>query len=82
MEYIAFQNDWSTDVSQTRTMPVHVVVASEDPTIDLDQLPVLKRAYPWMRFELVEQAGLALMFQQYRELIPGFASAAMQAKGA
>jgi hypothetical protein len=61
-------------------LPIQVFVGSEDPTIDLDQLPVLSRLYPWIRFERVENAGLALMFQHHQHLIPVFAAAAI-AKG-
>ncbi|MEO0851755.1 MAG: hypothetical protein AAFY04_10160, partial [Pseudomonadota bacterium] len=79
-EYAAFHTDWSADVISTKRLPIKVLVASEDPTIDLSQLPLLQRAYPWIAFEVVENAGLALMFQHYEDLIPAFSRAAGDAR--
>lgn len=80
MEFLAFQADWSADVAAAQKVPFQSFVAREDPTIDLKQLPMLQRAYPWITFETVENAGLALMFQHYRQLVPFFAAAAMAAR--
>lgn len=79
-EYIAFQTDWSADVMRSNSLHIRVFVAQEDPTIDLIQLPVLERSYPWIEFQVIEKAGLALMFQHYRELIPLFSRAAADAR--
>lgn len=79
MEYIAFQQDWSHRVAATRDIPVHIFLAEEDPTIDLGELPELQKAYPWIKYEVMEKAGLALMYQKHERLIPIMADAARRA---
>jgi pimeloyl-ACP methyl ester carboxylesterase len=81
MEYIAYQNDWSAQVMATRDLPVQIFIAQEDPTIDVESLPDIAEAYPWMRFEVLPDAGLALMYQQYERLIPVMSQAAQAAIG-
>ena len=81
MEYIAFQKDWSGQVMATRHIPVRIFLAEEDPTMDLSALPKLKTIYPWIEFDVMAQAGLALMFQKYNELVPVIAEAAARASG-
>lgn len=78
-EYIAFQTDWSASVLAMKDMPVQVFVADEDPTFDQAGLPRLAEAYPWMRFEVLREAGLALLYQKYEVLIPAMAAAAVRA---
>ncbi|MEO1536224.1 MAG: LuxR C-terminal-related transcriptional regulator [Pseudomonadota bacterium] len=76
-EHLAFQEDWSAEVEACRNVPIRVFIAREDPTIDISQVPRLQQAWPWMSFEIVEDAGLALMFQHHRHLIPLLGHAAM-----
>lgn len=78
-EYVAFQTDWSGNVVATRHIPVKIFLAQEDPTIDLGSLPKLQKAYPWMEFEVVPNAGLALMYQEPCRLITHMADAAGRA---
>lgn len=75
-EYIAFQKDWSDQMMATRKIPMRLFLAEEDPTIDLALLPDLQDVYPWISFEIVKNAGLAMMFQNSEMLIPIFAEAA------
>lgn len=63
----------------TRDMRVQIFIAQEDPTIDLSSLPQLQEAYPWMEFEVVPDAGLALIFQKPEKLIALMAQAAKRA---
>lgn len=79
MEYIAFQEDWSDLVRATRHLPVQLFLAEEDPTIDLGAIPEFQRAYPWIGFEVVDDAGLALTYQKADRLIPLMAEAAKRA---
>ena len=79
MEYIAFQEDWSDHMMATSSIPVQILLAQEDPTIDLSALPKFQEAYPWITFEIVQNAGLALMFQKPEKLIPLMAKAAQRA---
>lgn len=79
MEYIAFQQDWSDRIVATRHIPVKIFLAQEDPTIDLSSIPKLQEAYPWMKFEVVRKAGLALIYQKPEKLIPLMAEAAKRA---
>ena len=60
----------------TRHIPVRIFLAEVDPTIDLSAMPKLQAAYPWIEFEIVRNAGLALMFQKPEKLIPLMAEAA------
>ena len=78
-EYIAFQTDWSGLVADARQVPTRVVLATEDPTFDRAILPKLSAAYPWIPFETVENAGLALLYEQYQDLIPIMGKAARSA---
>lgn len=75
-EYIAFQDDWSERVMATRNVPVNIFLAEEDPTTDLTAIPKLQDAYPWINFETLQGAGLALIFQKPDRLIPFMAKAA------
>ncbi|MFK7901762.1 MAG: LuxR C-terminal-related transcriptional regulator [Nitratireductor sp.] len=78
IEYVAFQEDWSERVMSTRNLPVKVFLAEEDPTTDLSGLPKLKENYPWIDFEVLPNAGLALIFQKADKIIPYMAKAAKQ----
>ncbi len=78
-EYIAFQSDWSASVQAVADLSVSLFLAKEDPTFDLSAIPQLKLHYPWMTIEVVENAGLALMFQDYERLIAKMAQAARSA---
>ena len=75
-EYIAFQSDWSPSVRAIADLPVTLFLADEDPTFELTAIPDLQSHYPWMTIEVVENAGLALMFQDYGRLISVMAHAA------
>jgi len=79
MEYIAFQEDWTDLVRATQQIPVQLFLAEEDPTIDLGAIPTFQNAYPWIGFEVVNGAGLALTFQKAEKLIPLIAEAAKRA---
>ncbi|MHA7852848.1 bifunctional helix-turn-helix transcriptional regulator/alpha/beta hydrolase [Roseovarius sp.] len=79
MEYIAFQEDWTDLVRATQQIPVQLFLAEEDPTIDLGAIPAFQNAYPWIGFEVVNGAGLALTFQKAEKLIPLIAEAAKRA---
>ena len=79
MEFIAFQNDWSAHLQATHHVPAQFFLAEEDPTIDLETLPDLQAAYPWISFETLPNAGLAMVFQDFERLIPVMANAAKDA---
>ncbi len=79
MEYMAFQEDRSDRMMGTRHIPVQIFLAEEDPTIDLSAIPKFQEAYPWIEFEVVRKAGLALMYQKPEKLIPIMAEAAKRA---
>lgn len=79
MEYIAFQEDWSDSVMATRHIRVQIFLAEEDPTINIGSIPKLQEAYPWIEFEVVPEAGLALIYQKPEKLIPLMADAAKRA---
>lgn len=78
-EYIAFQEDWSDRVMATSNIPVQIFIAEEDPTVDLDSIPRLRRAYPWIEINVLKNAGLALIYQKPEKLIPLMAQAAKNA---
>ena len=76
MEYIAFQVDWSDRMTATQNIPVQIFLAEEDPTVDLGAIPKLREAYPWIEIEVLQKAGLALIYQKPEKLIPLMAEAA------
>ena len=76
MEYTAFQKDWSDCVMSTQNIPVQIFLAEEDPTVNLDSIPKLRAAYPWIKIYVVPKAGLALIYQKPDMLIPLMAEAA------
>ena len=78
-EYLAFESDQSAEIACTKTLPIKIIIADQDPTIDLRQVPLLEAAYPWMSFEIIQNAGLALLFQNYPSFVPVFADAAARA---
>ena len=78
-EFIAIQRDWSGQMAALRETPISVFLAAEDHTFDFGALPALKAVYPWVSFEVMQGAGLALMFQRFKDLIPEMASAARRA---
>lgn len=81
-EYTAFQTDWSDRIPATKGIPVRLFLAKEDPTVDLQALPKIKQAYPWMNIEVLDKAGLALLFQRPETLVPVMAEAAKRAAAA
>jgi pimeloyl-ACP methyl ester carboxylesterase len=79
MEYIAFHEDWSHLMQSVSKVPVHIYTAQEDPTINASALDDLRKAYPWITFEVIPNAGLALMYEEPKRLIPALAQAAERA---
>lgn len=75
-EYIAFQSNWSTFLLNTDNLTITVYIADQDPTFDLAHLPQLVAAYPKTTFATKKNAGLALLYQHYRDFIPVCAHAA------
>lgn len=63
----------------TRHIRVQIFLAEEDPTIDIGSISKLQEAYPWIEFEVVPEAGLALIYQKPEKLIPLMADAAKRA---
>lgn len=80
MEYIAFHADWSHLMQSMRHVPVQIYIAEEDPTINASALGDLRYAYPWIAFEVIPDAGLALIYQEPKRLIPILADAAKRAE--
>lgn len=80
MEYVAFHADWSHLMKSMCNVPARIYIAAQDPTINIDALDELRDAYPWMSFEIIPNAGLALIYQQYEKLIPILADAARRSK--
>lgn len=78
-EFIALQRDTSAQVATLSDIRISVFLATEDHTFDFRALPILRATYPWISFERMEGAGLALMYQRYEDLIPKLASAARRA---
>lgn len=79
MEYTAFQADWSDRMMATQNIPVQILLAEEDPTVDLGSIPKLREAYPWIEIEVLQKAGLALIYQKPQRIIPLMAEAATRA---
>lgn len=79
-EYIAFQDDWSAHVLATKDIPVEIFIANEDPTVNPAEVSKLQEAYPWMEFEILQDTGLALMYQKPELLIGKMADYALQAR--
>ena len=79
MEYTAFQVDWSDRMMASQNIPVRIFLAEEDPTVDLASIPKLLEAYPWIEIEVLQNAGLALIYQKPDLLIPLMAEAAKRA---
>ena len=79
MEYTAFQLDWSDRMMASQNIPVRIFLAEEDPTVDLGSIPKLLEAYPWIEIEVLQNAGLALIYQKPDLLIPLMAEAAKRA---
>jgi pimeloyl-ACP methyl ester carboxylesterase/DNA-binding CsgD family transcriptional regulator len=75
-EYITFQSNWSGLNLPDGSLRVKVILADQDPTFDLKQLGRLKAAYPNIVFEVQKNAGLALLYQHYPDIIPDLARAA------
>lgn len=69
MEFIAFHQDWSGRMETIRDIPVKIIIAHEDPTIDLSLIPKIEAAYPWIDVEIVPEAGLALVYQKPEKII-------------
>lgn len=78
-EYMAFQKDWSESVQATRSIPVQLLIAAEDPTINISALPELVHHYPWMTIDVIEMTGLALMYQAADKIVPLIAEAGRRA---
>lgn len=75
-EYIEFQDNWTAQTNATSGIPMQIFLAEEDPTFDLSAIPVLEAAYPWMTFEVIPKAGLALIYQAPTRFIGEMARAA------
>lgn len=75
-EYLAFHSDWSGRMQELRDFPMRIFLADQDPTFDIDALPELEQAYPWIGFEVVPDTGLALLFQRPDMILPLLAEAA------
>jgi pimeloyl-ACP methyl ester carboxylesterase/DNA-binding CsgD family transcriptional regulator len=79
MEYTAFHTDWSHLMQSMRHIPLRIFIAEEDPTINIFARGELRSAYPWIKFEVIPNTGLALIYQEPKKLISILAAAAKAA---
>lgn len=79
-EYIAFHSDWSPMIGALSGLRTHLFIATEDPTIDLDALPELEAAYPWMTSQVVPDAGLALLYRKPALIVEALSDAAARTR--
>lgn len=76
MECTAFQVDWSDRVIATQNIPVQIFLAEKDPTVDVGAVPKLREAYPWIKIDVLQNTGLALIYQKPEKFILLMAEAA------
>ncbi len=81
MEYIAIEQDWSDKMVAICDTPMQILLAEQDPTIDLSYIEQIREAYPWITLEVIDGTGQFLIFQRYADLIPQIAEAAWRCAG-
>lgn len=79
MEILQTESDWSDRLLAARETPTRSINGMEDPALASDTLGHIREAYPWIAFELVEDAGQLLIYQHFGDVIPKVAKAAHQA---
>ena len=80
METQRTEEDWSDRVMAARATPIMSFSGVEDPAVDMGTLADYREAYPWFTFDVLENAGQMLIFQQFETVIPRIAAAAHAAK--
>lgn len=79
METLASEADWSDRMHASKETPIWSMNGAQDPALDMSTIAEYREHYPWMTFEVIEDAGQMLMFQKYEMLIPRLAEAARRA---
>ena len=79
METLATEADWSDRMHAAKDTPIWAINGAQDPAVDMSTIAEYREAYPWITFEVVDDAGQMLMFQKYEMLIPRLAQAARRA---
>jgi pimeloyl-ACP methyl ester carboxylesterase/DNA-binding NarL/FixJ family response regulator len=79
MEVLKTESDWSDRIIAARKTPIWSVNGAEDPSLDVSVIAEYRDKYPWIRFEVIEDAGQMLFYQHPDKLIPRIAEAAQKA---
>lgn len=79
MEVLTTETDWSDRMLAAKDVPIWSVNGNEDPALSMSTIEEYKELYPWMTFEVIQNAGQMLMFQHPALLIPRIAAAAQRA---
>ena len=72
-ELFASERDWSDLVRRTRSTPSWFVSGLQDPLGDPATIAAYREAFPWIRIEVIEDAGQLIFFQKFRLIVPRMA---------
>ncbi|MCR9139791.1 MAG: LuxR C-terminal-related transcriptional regulator [Alphaproteobacteria bacterium] len=79
MEVLATEADWSHLLMQCASIKTWFVNGAEDPATDIATIAEYREAYPWIKIEVVSDAGQLLLYQHFGDLIGRIADAAKAA---
>ena len=79
MEILQTESQWSHLLKQCEAIKTWFINGAEDPATDIATIAEYREAYPWIKIEVVPNAGQMLIYQHYETLIPRMAKAARAA---
>jgi len=80
MEMLACEADWSERIIAAKATPTSFINGIEDPTMDVATIALYRETYPWIKIDVMQNAGQMLIYQHYTRLISQFAIAAQAAR--
>ncbi len=76
MEVLVSEADWSDRLHAAKAVPICSLNGAQDPSLDMSVIAAYREQYPWMSFEVFEDAGQMLIFQKPDLIIPRLAASA------
>lgn len=81
MEALKSEVDWTHLILAAKGTPTWFINGGQDPSSDVATIAQYREAFPWIKIEVITDAGQLLIYQQFETVIPKLAEAAKRAQG-
>ena len=76
MEVLASDSDWLDLMIAAKETPTWFINGTEDLSLDVATIAEYREQFPWVKIDVVTDAGQLLIYQKFTDLIPKIAQKA------